>query len=91
MNGLGWAIKTKLDESFTLYPRHVNSRLFTLRFLLQRGGCITLISVYEPTLMASENELFYQTLDDTLLSILTEENILLSNPIDLVVISKLFN
>lgn len=71
IHGVGFAVKTKLVEQYTLTPTTINERLITLRIPLRHGNHLTIISVYAPTLDSEDfiKDSFYDSLHSTIQNI----------------------
>ena len=76
--GVGFAIRTALVKQLER-PCGVNDRIMRLRAPLSCGRYMTIISVYAPTLMSSEESImsFYQDLRAVITSIPREDKIML--------------
>jgi hypothetical protein len=76
--GVGFAIRNKLLDKIE-QPTAVNERIIRLRIPLVSGRFTSVISIYAPTLVSSEDEIvaFYTALSSLLNSIPKEEGIIL--------------
>lgn len=78
--GVGFAIRTNLVEKLEELPSIVSDRIIQFRLPLACGRHATFVSAYAPTLCSSEESLslFYESLRNVILSIPTEDKIILS-------------
>ena len=69
--GVAFAVKTSMVKCLEEIPSGVSDRLMTMRLPLAKGRYVTLVSVYAPTMAASDNEKlsFYQSLKGILRNI----------------------
>ena len=76
--GVGFAIKTSLISQVE-QPIGISDRIMMLRVPLSSGRYLSIISVYAPTLQASEEVLdsFYESLRQTIRSVPKEEKLIL--------------
>ena len=76
---MGFAIKTNLIDKLPDLPKAVSDRLMTLRLQLDRNQRATLISVYAPTMMYSDEfkSRFYEELDSLIKSVPRQDKLIL--------------
>ncbi|KAI8519286.1 hypothetical protein Bbelb_025430 [Branchiostoma belcheri] len=79
IHGVGLAIKTKFLNKLPDLPVPKNERLMKLRFPLSSTRHVTVISVYAPTLVSSEEvkEKFYEDLDSLVKETPVEDKLIL--------------
>ena len=77
--GVGFAVHSSLLSRLDCHPRGINERIMVLRLSLSRGQCVTLVSVYAPTLTHSNESKnnFYDDLRNCLLSVPRHDKIIL--------------
>ena len=76
-SGVGFAIKTDLVKNMSELPAGVSKRVITMRLPLQCGRFATIISVYAPTLISTDEDkgIFYDELRSVLFRVPPEDKI----------------
>lgn len=77
--GVGFAIRTSLARNLESLPRGISDRIMVLRLKLNHASYATIISAYAPTMTNTEEckDAFYEELDSTLKSTLSNDKLIL--------------
>ena len=89
--GVGFAIKSSIARNLESLPKGINDRLMTLRLKTSNDQYVTLISVYAPTMMSTDEtkEKFYSDLRGILNSTPYHDKIVLLGDFNATMVGKI--